>query len=193
MSFWGQPVEIDIRSTDPMNTDASTYQTLEQMRSLAIESANSPVINSIVNACLVNTARHNPTNREIARSIWWWVKNNIKFERDEAILARELGYANDPNQELLISPATLVMMPTPMGDCDDFSMLAGALCVCAHIPYWYVGIAEDEREPHRFSHVYGKCYLADEQRYMTMDISFGSVPGWETSRTQFRRVECFVG
>ncbi len=193
MQFWGQPITLDVRPTDPMDTDVSTVQTLEQMKSLAIESANDPLIASVVNSCLVNTAKRNPSNREIARAIWWWVKNHVTFCRDEEILARELGYAKDPNQELLISPPTLIMMPTPMGDCDDYSMLTGALCLCAHIPYWYVAIAEDETSPDRFSHVYGKCYLVDENKYMNMDVSFGSVPGWETNRTQFRRVECFVG
>lgn len=193
MGFWGQPITLDVRQTDPMDTDVSTVQTLEQMKSLAIESATSPLIAHVVNTCLINTAKKNPTNREIARAIWWWVKSHVQFERDENILARELGYEKDPNQELLIMPTTLIMMPQPMGDCDDFSMLTGALCVCAGIPYWYVAIAEDEREPERFSHVYGKCYLVSERQFMNMDVSFGTVPGWETNRTQFRRLECFVG
>lgn len=193
MGFWGSPIQLDVRPTNPMDTDVSTVDTLQQMKALAIESAPSPLIASVLNTCLVSTAKRNPSNREIARAIWWWVKNHVRFERDEVILARELGYEKDPNQELLIVPTTLIMMPTPMGDCDDFAMLTGALCLCAHIPYWYVAIAEDENEPNRFSHVYGKCYLPDEQRFMNMDVSFGTTPGWETSRTQYRRAECFVG
>ena len=192
MSFWGTPIRLDVRPTDPMNTDTSTIDTIHQMIALAKSSANTPVINSVVNSLLV-TLPHNYTNRDIARAIWWWVKSHVTFVTDEEILASQLGYEKDPHQELLIAPETLLAMPTPAGDCDDFSTLVASLLLCAQIPCSFVTIAVDEVEPNRFSHVYTKCYLADEGQFMIMDVSHGSIPGWETQRHIFRRMEWSVG
>ena len=185
--FFGQPIGLDIQVTDPFNSDTSTVDTVRQMITLANVSAKDPVVASVVDSCLVNLRSH-PSKRDIARAIWWWVKNHVTFRDDEEIVAKELGYT-DPNQELLIPPATLLHMPQPSGDCDDFSLLTASLLKCAHIPCWFVTIAVDEMEPQRFSHVYVRCYLDDEGSYMAMDTSHGGVPGWETSRQVFRRLE----
>ena len=131
------------------------------------------------------------TKRDLARAIWWWVKGHVTFCQDEEIVANELGY-KDPNQELLIPPITLLQMPTPMGDCDDFSLLTASLLKCAHIPCWYVAIAVDEMEPDRFSHVYIRAYLDDEEQMMAMDVSHGRVPGWETQRKIYRKMEWMI-
>ena len=188
--FFGRPIQLDGRATDPFNSDTSTADTLRQMIGIANVSAKDPLIASVVDSCLVNLSSH-PSKRSIARAIWWWVKNHVTFIEDEEIVAKELGF-QDPNQELLIPPITLLHMPQPTGDCDDFSLLTASLLKCAHIPCWFVAIAVDEVERFRFSHVYVRCYLDDEQTYMAMDTSHGSVPGWETSRRTFRKIEWAV-
>jgi transglutaminase-like putative cysteine protease len=188
VGFWGLPIRLDVRPTDPQNTDTSTVDTIHQMIALAKASANTPVVNSVVNSCIQSLPK-TYSNRDLARAIWWWVKRKVTFVTDEEILARHLGYEKDPFQELLIPPVTLLSMPTPMGDCDDFSLLVASLLTCAHIPCWYVAIAVDEDEPSRFSHVFVVCYLSDEDQRMTMDCSHGTVPGWETKRYVYRRME----
>ena len=189
--FWGLPIRLDVRPTDPLNSDISTVDAIHQMIAIAKSSATTPLINSVVDTCL-RSLSNNPSKRELARAIWWFVKQHITFCQDEEILAKVLGYEKDPNQELLIPPVTLLNMPTPMGDCDDYSMLVASLLVCAKIPCWFVTIAVDDMEPWRFSHVYVKCWLDDEGKFMVMDCSHGIVPGWETSRQQFRRMEWLV-
>jgi transglutaminase-like putative cysteine protease len=188
--FFGRHVQLDVRATDPFNSDTSTVDTIRQMIALANVSAKEPLVASVVDSCLVSLSSH-PSKRDLARAIWWWVKNHVTFREDEEIVAKELGYT-DPNQELLIPPITLLQMPEPMGDCDDFSLLTASLLKCAHVPCWFVAIAVDEGEPQRFSHVYVRCYLDDEGSYMAMDTSHGMVPGWETSRKVFRRIEWAV-
>jgi transglutaminase-like putative cysteine protease len=162
------------------------------MIALARSSASTPLISSIINSLLVSLPSH-PSKRDLARAIWWWVKKHVTFCNDEEILANELGYEKDPMQELLIPPATLLAMPKPMGDCDDFSILTASLLKCAQIPCWFVSIAVDEETPERFSHVFVKCYLEDERQFMTMDVSHGGIPGWETQREVYRRAEWFIG
>ena len=185
--FFGQPIQLGVRATDPLNSDTSTVDTIHQMIALAKVSANDLLVASVVDSCLA-TLRSHPSKRDIARAIWWWVKSHVTFREDEEIVAKELGF-RDPNQELLIPPITLLQMPQPMGDCDDYSLLTASLLKCAHIPCWFVVIAVDEWEPERFSHVYVRCYLDDEGTYMAMDVSHGGVPGWETARRIFRKAE----
>jgi hypothetical protein len=191
VGFWGLPIRLDIRPTDPINTDVSTVETIHQMIAIARLSATLPVIHSVVDSCL-KTISSNPSKRDLARAIWWFVKKTVTFCQDEDILANEMGYENDPNQELLIPPMTLLAMPVPMGDCDDFSTLMASILKCAQIPCWFVTIAVDEMEPERFSHVFVKCYLEDEGQFMSMDASHGNVPGWETQRQVYRRMEWLV-
>lgn len=190
MGFWGIPIVLEKRATNPQDTDISTVDTIQQMQVLARSCANHPLIASVIDSLLSQLRSRKPSKQDIARQVWWWVKNHVRFETDESILARELGYEKDPYQELLISPIALLQMPQPTGDCDDFAMLIAALLLCAHIPCKYCAIAVDQDQPWRFSHVYTIAMLDDSQ--MVMDVSHGSVPGWETKRQQFRRAEWLV-
>ena len=186
MGFWGLPIQIETRPTDPMNTDVSVEDTIRVMISLARYCSNSPEVTHVVNACLLKLRTSKPTKKDLAREIYWWIKNHVKFRRDEDINTQELGY-RDPNQELLITPMVLLNMPQPMGDCDDFSLLLTSCLVCAHIDCGFVTVAVDEMEPMRFSHVY--CYAIVESGKIYLDASHGSFPGWETDRVKFRKVE----
>lgn len=191
MPFWGQPIRLDVTPTDPIDTDKSTLDTIGQMIHLAEYSSTTPLIQSIVNDLLYKLPKQH-SNRDLARSIWYWVKKHVKFVEDETILVQELGYASDPNQELLIPPETLLGMEVPQGDCDDFSMLVASLLKGAGIPCWFVTIAVDGGQPWRWSHVFVVAYLADEGGKMTMDVSHGSIPGWETQKLVYRRMEWLV-
>lgn len=187
MGYWGSPITIESVATDPIDTDRSTSETIGKMIVLARSSSQSPLIASIVDTCL-SSSRNKTSQRDLARSIYWWVKNHIRFVEDETVLGSQLGY-QDVNQELLISPEVLVTMPIPMGDCDDFSMLIAALLCCAHIRCMFVTIAADEVLPWKFSHVFPVALL--DSGYMTMDASHGNSPGWEYGK-QFRRMEWLI-
>ena len=184
--YWGVPITVSVQPTNPINTDVSTADTIAKMRSIVHDSINLPVIQSVVNTCLYASGTSTPSSREIARCIFWWIKSHVTFVSDEQVLADYFGY-QDPAQELLITPQVLLSMPTPMGDCDDFSMLAASLLLAAQIPTSFITIAVDRNEPNRFSHVYLMAYLCDEDRWIPFDCSHGSQLGWQYSGEIYRQ------
>lgn len=185
MGFFGlQPSVTDVIPVDPRNNDASTFETIGKMIALAKDAAFRPNINHVVHSLLCNL--HRPTQTDLARAIWYWVHSHIKFKEDEDTLVHEMGWS-DPFQELLISPEILVQMPIPEGDCDDFSMLVASLCIAARVPCWFVAVAVDSHEPDRWSHVYVRCFV--DGKFLCMDASHGTFPGWETDRKKFRKME----
>ena len=183
LGYWGMPVMITDKATDPYNTDLSTSQTIEQMIAIARSSASSPKIRNVVNTCL-ESLPDKPTNKDLARKLFYWCKNNVKFVEDEQVIGQELGY-QDVYKELLITPDVLLNMPTPMGDCDDYSMLLASLLVCAQIPCRYTAIAADKGQPNKFSHVYVSALI--DGRWVGMDVPYGSTIGWE--KEGFRRMD----
>ena len=192
MGFWGTDITLDVLATNPQDSDVSTVQTVEKMISVARSCAKHPLVASVVDSCL-RTLPYRSSQRDLARAIWYWVKSHIRFERDERIVAQQLGY-QDPNQELIISPLVILQMPEPMGDCDCFTTLECSLMLCASIPCKMVTVAVDQMEPWRYSHIYPMAYLKDEQRWMGMDASHGKIPGWEVNdRPIYRRQEWLVG
>jgi len=74
------------------------------------------------------------------RALYDWVKSSIRFVKDP--VTKEKLY---PPQELLKIRA---------GDCDDISMLLGALAIAIGYPARLVTIAANAAQPSEFSHVY---------------------------------------
>lgn len=180
---FGRPVLIHSTPTNRFNTDISTLDTIRILRCLARRYAADPCVRSrVVAACagLPNYA----SQRDVASSIFEWVRRSIRFVDEEELLYHDLGVPlEELDKELLIVPPVLAcQMPTPMGDCDDFSLLLASMLLSAGIQPYYVTVAADEAEPHRFSHIYNACYLADEGAYMTLDAGnrlAHVMPGWE--------------
>jgi len=75
----------------------------------------------------------------------------------------------------------LLGMSSPAGDCDDFSMLTGAMLLAAGIPSVEVfTVAADGIDPNRWSHVYLVAHLgAGGSEPLVMDCSHGQWFGWE--------------
>ena len=147
------------------------------MKRMVYQYCQSPIVNQINDMALLGV-EDVAKDREICRRLFYWVKRNVKFEEDEVILASQLQM-NNMGKELLIAPDALFSMPTPMGDCDDFSLLLACLLKNVHFQIKFVTIACDYLEPDRFSHIYLKAYLEDEGRWISLDCSHGGSPGWE--------------
>lgn len=175
--FWGVPTRVTAVATNPTDSDVSTAETIQHMIALARSAATSPLICSVVDGC-IKTLPKTPTQRDLARAIYWKVKNKLTFCEDESIIANQLGM-KDINQELLIHPVVLWQMPTPMGDCDDYATLIASLLCCANIRCAFVTIAADADMPWKFSHVYVTAWLDDEKQQIGMDASHGDNLGWE--------------
>ena len=188
MGFWGIPITVNAVPTNPINTDISTRDTVQQMIAIARISSHSPQVASVVDS-LLRSLPKNPATLDLVRAIFWWIKNHISFVEDEEILGQQLGY-KDVNQELLIPPDTLLSMPTPMGDCDDFAMLAASFMLACSVPVWFVTVAVDPEQPGRFSHIY--CKVMVDNSPIAFDASHGAMLGWETKQNVFRRMEWLV-
>jgi hypothetical protein len=126
--------------------------------------------------------------RRRAWSVWWYVKHRMKFVQDEKLLGSMLG--EPPQRELMISPAILLRMKEPQGDCDDFTMLVCALLKCLNVPFEIVTIAADPTAPERWSHVYAVALVEDGQR-IPIDASHGKFPGWEVPLEHILRYQAW--
>jgi hypothetical protein len=80
--------------------------------------------------------------------------------------------------EMLVSPAFMVRMARPQGDCDDFTDVQLAMLRCLGIPYRIVTVKANPQTPDEWSHVYGLAVLEDGTP-IPMDASHGKYPGWE--------------
>lgn len=180
-NVWGQPIGVQRTRTNPFNNDVSTRDTVRLMGHLARTHARHPLVVNAVQQALGAGAR---THRDIASAIFYWVRGNIRFIEDEALMYHQLGIdAARLDKELLIVPPILLTMPEPMGDCDDYSLLIASMLLCAGLQPYFVTVAADKQEPGKFSHIYICVHLADENTHMCLDAGnrFPMVPpGWET-------------
>jgi hypothetical protein len=169
---------IDRRITNQGNNHVSTADTVAQMQAIVSASLNSP---AIINACLdaCQNLQYGCSDRDISDALWYWIKNHVRFVTDEQTMtAMEIPIEN-PTKELLIAPATLLAMPDPQGDCDDFSMLGKTMLAQCGIRSSFITIKAQADEPKLWTHIYVKVYLGDGSTMM-FDSSHGHWPGWET-------------
>jgi len=115
---------------------------------------------------------------------FWFPKTHITFVNDESLLKVALGIPTP--EEFLISPARLVTMPHPRGDCDDFTMVVCCLLRAMGLRYEIVTVAANPNYPREFSHVYARAVFDDGSR-LVMDASHGDAPGWEVPADRVTR------
>ncbi len=162
--------------TDPTNSDVSTEDTVRDMVSAARIYAAHPQVRGATAQALAHLPP-NASTEERAKGLFWFVKRKIRFTSDQGLLANAFGL-DHLDKELLISPDTLLSMRTPMGDCDDYSLLLASMLLSAGLPASYVTVAANGKEPHVYSHVYTKTYVPGRGDYC-LDASHGPFPGWE--------------
>src|SRR4051812_45298841 len=108
MSLWGVAVRVEDVPTDSSDTDVSTRDTVLRMIALANAASHSPLIIHTINILLSNLPK-NPSEREVARAIYHYVRRSVRFREDEDSLFKKLGYGR-VDKELLISPDVLLGM-----------------------------------------------------------------------------------
>jgi hypothetical protein len=152
-----------------------TAMTVRTMGRHITDALSDPIINQVASTACEQASP--------VFSLWWWVKQAVKFKQDDALILKLFGERD--HYELLISPPVLLRMPVPQGDCDDFTMLLSALLICAGYRVRIVTIECDPRRPGEYSHVYAET-LANG-RWVPMDASHGKFPGWEVPAQDIRR------
>jgi len=164
---WPGTVNVELEALP--DGDGQTERTIGRMWELATADATTSFIRGIADQLPFS-------EREFADGVWWLVRSLVRFRRD-------IDLAPDIPQraevvEVLIRPLDLVDMARSRGDCDDFSMLAGALLLARGVPFSFATVAADPRDPSQYSHVYVVAHLKDGDR--ALDASHGFYPGWET-------------
>jgi transglutaminase-like putative cysteine protease len=139
-----------------------------------------PLVVKVANDCAAIAARE---GCDVLLTIWYWVKSHVTFTQDETLTRQLLNEAD--HWELLISPPVLLRMPRMEGDCDDFTMLICALAQALTIPCRIVTIACDRKRPGEYSHVFP--IAAGAARWIPLDASHGSYPGWKVPRRDVTR------
>lgn len=180
--FWQRPERV-IASSDP---DTATAQTIRIMCQHVRTAAQDELVGQTARSAAGQFSGLGAIDGPgaLASAAWWWCKLYIKFVHHENILRSRLGEAG--HLQGLISPEVLVRMDRPEGDCAIFSE-----CLCAFlrvfgIPYEFVTVAVNPREPEVYSHVYVYAVLPDGSR-LPLDASHGLYPGWQVPSSDVSR------
>ena len=153
------------------------------MNKIVALSLDSPVVQM---ACTNAIGDQYGTQKEMASAIWHWIHNRVRFVTDEQTMIAMGIPIQNPTKELLIAPGTLLSMPEPQGDCDDFSMLAKTMLMICGMRCSFITVKADREEPKNWSHIYCKVYF-DDGTSMPFDASHGQWPGWETKNYMEKR------
>lgn len=112
---------------------------------------------------------------------------SCEADRILEFVKRFIRYCRDPQHvELLQTPWRT--LERRAGDCDDSSILIGAIAGAVGFPYRFITIKADKGRPEQWSHVYAKIEIP-KRGWVGMDASVShSYVGWEPTR-YFERAE----
>jgi hypothetical protein len=169
-----------------VDTNTLTAATTARMRGVIAKSAGHPnVVAAVIAACREGEVQDWANHTAVVNAVWDYVRRRVRFVQDETTLNTALGMPGE--LELLIEPPLLLAMASPAGDCDDFTMLTGAMLLSAGLPsVEVITICADPTNPARWSHVYLSAALGSGER-LTLDCSHGAYPGWEAPQYYSRR------
>lgn len=163
---------------------SDTMATLGRMALLIRLGAEHPAVRAAALAAVPAGA----DRREKAAAIHQWVRARVRFVQDETLVAAAAALSGldlAPDAELLIAPWELLRMSPAQGDCDDFTMLTGAMLRALGVPIELVIVAANPNRRTEYSHVYLYAVLEDGGR-LAVDASHGPAVGWEAPRV-YRR------
>jgi hypothetical protein len=181
------PVTVERLQGDLGNSDHATAQTVERMCEHIHQAGKDPLVMAIAKRALVQFPLPNASPRsQAAWAAWWTVKHKTQFIQDAGLFNRPLKFVDGRSAfvsghnelEMLVSPAVMVTMQKPRGDCDDFVMMVCALLEVLNCPWEIVTVEANPNAPGEYSHVYAVGVLEDGRR-IPLDASHGWGPGWE--------------
>lgn len=155
--------------TNPANDTIAVGDTIALMRQIVMAYKDHPVVVKIISdvvsdlhasaghTAYVRQPQLSPldmlgaglhTKMEILCGCFDWVKTHVRYVQiDESLVS-------GADKDVLMTPEVLFSMLTPSGDCDEFSILMGAIAVTLRFKTYFVTIKADENMPDKFSHVY---------------------------------------
>ncbi len=165
------------------DTEASTAQTVQRMAQHISNSAGDPAVQAVAQQALKSVGGAGAPASQRCRGVFNMIKARVRFQTDDQLIS--LMQLGQDELELLISPPVLLRSKRPVGDCDDFTMLACALLHELGVETQIVTVKADQPDPDRWSHVY--CSAQTEQGPMILDTSHGDYPGWEVPHYYAKR------
>ncbi len=187
-AFWKQPYKVQA-SSDP---DTATAQTIGIMCQHVRDAARDAGVASTAADAYTrfgtfggdsNDARQIDATAAAAGA-WWWCKFYVRFVHHEFIIRERLGESG--HLQGLISPEVLIRMERPEGDCAIFSECVAAFLTALGVPFEFVTVAANPKEPEIFSHVYLYAVMPDGSR-LPLDASHGDYPGWQVPSSHVTR------
>jgi hypothetical protein len=159
----------------PKSDESATADTVALMAQFIAADATAPQIQAATAEAVAGIPAEQ-LERRIA-AVHRWIRSHIEFKEDSETAGPLSGLGFTPAEtEVLIRPADILKMPKPAGDCDDFTMLAGAMLTALEIPVALVTIAADPAAPDVYSHVYLLAHTPSGA--IAVDASHGREPGW---------------
>lgn len=159
------------RSNAPEDPHQATAITIERMKQWAAHDASSPQVMRATSHALMLAG---PDQEQRSVAIHHWISNHCRFREDDPVLRIVLGLEDE--LEMLITPARLLTMQCPAGDCDCLTTLCMSMHLCAGIPVEPITIKADPEEPERDSHVY--CQAVLENGNLILDPAMGCKHHW---------------
>ena len=179
-------VQLERTYVGDLDTDGKTEVTIGRMCEHIRKSADDDQVKAAANWAHESFGGGSSDPAMKAWAVFWFCKHYVRFVVDEAPMFR----LNEPNQQdLLYSPAVLIRMQDPAGDCDDFTMMGAALLKALGVPFVIVTIAAGPDDPQRWSHVFLMAMLSTGP--LPIDASHGSGPGWMVPASHTYRWQCW--
>jgi len=157
---------------------AGTEQTIKIMRQLVDDAVSDPQFIRFATDVVRSVAAFDDIGE--VQAIYNWVSRNIRYTKDP--VTKEKLY---PPQELLKIRA---------GDCDDISMLLGALAIAIGYPARLITVGVNPQAPQEFSHVYVEAEApAGSGNWIALDAArYGAQFGLEPASTFRKRAWSLV-
>lgn len=165
--------------------DEVTGQTIGLMHQLAYQDARNPAITDAA-AAAVDLSPGPRTPRSLTDAFFGYAKATVTYTHETDMQTPFSDLLRYQYDQTLITPAALIAMPRPAGDCVDFAMLVAAMCHAYGIPAAFKTIAADAKHPEVYSHVYVVAQLAPGIFY-ALDASNGPAPGAEFNLPRGRK------
>ena len=180
--FGGRRVHvIEFDRMKRRNDDEETAQTIAFMHLLATRDADSATVRNAADQC----SRDTSTPLELAQRIFDYARRTVEY-RDDSDLRTPFSTPEVIYDQTLITPAALLSMPRPVGNCVIFSMLVASLCRACGLPTAYRTIAADPASLD-YSHVYVVAQLEPGTFYV-LDASNAPAAGWEFDLPKGKKV-----
>jgi Transglutaminase-like superfamily len=139
-----------------------TQRTLQHIRSLIVEGAKDfSVRQKAIDILWARGVRPKDYLGEI-KALFEWVQQNVRYTRD-------------PYRVELLHSATR-LLELRAGDCDDVTILLGAMLRSIGHPVRVVVVGPDPLRPRLFTHVYPEVF--HRGRWIALDATMGHPMGW---------------